>query len=153
MLTVAGRCLAMLATRVGKHPCLGVGEVFDVLEHEAIAGAAKAVEAVFDVGGIAGLGHLTIIDDVDAGGDLLARDISHRFSDLGFQGDLIERDAVLAGEHDLHQLFGARQTANVGGQKTLVAGHSRLLGRGFYCLQMINGLRSAPGISWRPQDR
>ena len=124
---VAGRCLAMLAARVGEHLGLGVGISLDVLEHEAVARAAKAVETVLHVGGVAGFGHLTVVDDVQAGLDLPGGDVGHGLGDLHFDGFKVQRNAVFAGEHDLHQFFLARKAADVGGQKSVVAAHGVFL--------------------------
>jgi len=83
----------------------------------------EPVQAVLDVGRVARLGHLAVVDDVEAGVQLAGDDGADRLDDLVLQRRPVERDAILAGEHDLDQLLAAREAADVGGQKTLVGGH------------------------------
>jgi len=64
---VAGRGLAVLAPRVSRHAGLGARKVLEVLEDVARARAAEAVQPVLDVGGVAQLRPLAVVDDVDAG--------------------------------------------------------------------------------------
>ena len=64
---VARRRLAPRAAGIAEHALGEIGEVGEVLIDEGVAGAAKAVEAILDVGRIARLRHLAVIDDVDAG--------------------------------------------------------------------------------------
>ena len=78
---VAGRRLAPRAAGIAEHPLREVGEVGEVLIDEGVAGAAEAVEPVLDVGGVARLRHLAVIDDVDPGIGLAPDDAGDRLGD------------------------------------------------------------------------
>ena len=69
---VAGGRLAARAAGIAEHALRQPRELGEVLVDEGVAGAAEAVEPVLDVGGVARLRHLAVVDDVDAGLDLLA---------------------------------------------------------------------------------
>ena len=83
--------------------------------------AAEPVEPVLDVGGVARLRHLAVVDDVDTGIGLVTDDIGHRLGDTGAEGGCLDRHALLLGEHGAHQIFRARQAAGMGGEKALGA--------------------------------
>ena len=69
---VAGGRLAARAARIAEHAFFQAREVGKILVHERIARAAESVEPVLDVGGVARLRQLAVIDQVDAGIGLLA---------------------------------------------------------------------------------
>jgi hypothetical protein len=75
---VAGGRLAARAAWIAEHAFFQAGEVGKILIHERIARAAESVEPVLDVGGIARLRQLAVIDQVDAGVGLFADDFGHR---------------------------------------------------------------------------
>src|SRR5260370_360985 len=79
--------------------------------------AAEAVEPVLDVGGVARLAHLAVIDDVDAGLDLLLDDRRDRVADARFERRRVDRDAFLLGEHRPDQRLGPGQAAGMCGQE------------------------------------
>src|SRR6267143_556157 len=68
---VAPRRFPARATRVAEHALGEVRKFDEVLVYEGVARAAEAVEAVLDVGSIAGLRHLAVAEDVDARSGLL----------------------------------------------------------------------------------
>ena len=79
--------------------------------------AAEAVQPVLHVGGVARLGHLAVVDDVDArrrpGGSTTSL---HRGGDAIGERALVDRDAVALRPHDLDQVVGPGQAAGVGRQ-------------------------------------
>ena len=48
-----------------------LGKLGEILKDETVAGAAEAVQPVLDVGRVARLRHLAVIDDVEAGVDIV----------------------------------------------------------------------------------
>ena len=75
---VAGGRGALAAARVGRHDLGAAGVVGEVAEEVRLHRlAAEAVQPVLDVGRVARLGHLAVVDDVDAGGDLAFDDLVH----------------------------------------------------------------------------
>src|SRR5262249_13755772 len=73
------------------------GTVAGVAELQRSAGAAEAVEAADDVGGVADLAHLAVVDDVDAGVGLMADDTLDGFGDRARLGR-VALAAVIARE-------------------------------------------------------
>jgi hypothetical protein len=86
-----------------------------------VARAREPAEPVLGVGGIAGLGHLAVVDDVDAGRRLLAHDLGHRRADARGERRRVDGDAFFLGEHGPDQIVGAGQAARVRGEKALGA--------------------------------
>ena len=83
--------------------------------------AAEPVEPVLDVGGVARLRHLAVIDDVDPGLRLLRDDLGDRSGDARAERGGIDRHALLLGEHHPHQILGPRQAAGMSGEKPFAA--------------------------------
>ena len=117
---VAGRRLAARAAGIAEHALFQQRELGQVLIDEGVAGAAEAVEPVLDVGGVARLRHLAVIDQVDAGRRLFLHHLGHRRPHPLGQGAGVHRHACLLGMHGADQVVRPRQAAGMGGQKTLV---------------------------------
>src|SRR3972149_1858729 len=73
----AGGRLAPRAAGIAEHAPGHAGEVHQVLVLERLARAPEPMQAVLDIGGVARLTELAVVDDVDAGRDLLAGDLPH----------------------------------------------------------------------------
>ena len=119
--TIAAGSAAPCAAGVAKHPPGEFRKADEVLIDERPALAPEAVQPVFGVGGIARLAHLAIIDDVDAGLDLLFDDGRHRRADAGPQSRRIDRHTLLFGEHRAHEVLRPRQAAGMGRQEAFGA--------------------------------
>ena len=74
---VAARHLPAGAPAIAVHLLMQPGIVHQVGIRRRLALAAEAVQAVLDVGRVARLRHLAVVDDVDAGGGRLADDVGH----------------------------------------------------------------------------
>ena len=118
---VAGRRLAARAAGIAEDLPGQRREVDEVLVDEAVAGAAEARQPVLDVGGVARLRHLAVVDDVDAGLDLLADDLGHRRADRARRAPRLDRHAFLLGEHHADEVLRPRQAAGMRGEKALGA--------------------------------
>ena len=66
----AGRRLAARAAGIAEHPLRQVRELRQVLIDEGVAGAGETGQPVLDIGRVARLRHLAVVDEVDAGLDL-----------------------------------------------------------------------------------
>src|SRR6266545_4114074 len=117
----AGRRPPPRAARVPEYPARHPGEVHEVPVLQRLARAGEPPEAVLDVGGVARLAVLAVVDDVDADLDLLANDLRHRRPDPRGEGAGIDGDALLLREHRPRQVIGTRQAPRVGGQDALGA--------------------------------
>ena len=73
------------------------------------------------VGDEARLAHLAVVDDIDAGGDLLAHGVAHRLPHALGVGLLVDRLAVHPRQHQLEQVLRTRQAADVRGQDAIGA--------------------------------
>ncbi len=69
---VARRRLPARAPGVAEHALREIGEAGEVLVDERVAGAAEAGEAILDVGRVARLAHLAVVNHVDTRRGLLA---------------------------------------------------------------------------------
>src|SRR6266849_4139231 len=118
---IAPRGLPARAARVAEHALGEVRELDQVLIYESVPGAAEAGEAVLDVGGVAGLRHLAVVDDVDARPGLPAHDLLHRGANARAKRLVIDRHALLLGVHHAHEILRPRQAARMGGEKALRA--------------------------------
>ena len=118
---VAGRRLAPRAAGIAEHAPLEPRELGEVLVDERVAGAAEAREPVLDVGGVARLRHLAVVDEVDAGLDLLPHDLGHRLAHALAECGRLDRHALLLGVHGADEIVGPRQGAGMRGQKALRA--------------------------------
>jgi hypothetical protein len=98
-----------------------LGKVGEILVDERVALAAEAGEAILDVGRVARLAHLAVVDDVDARGHLLLHDLLDRRRDARVERRHVDRDALLAREHRADEIFRPGQAARVGGQESLGA--------------------------------
>jgi hypothetical protein len=85
-----------------------------VLEHVAVAAAAEACKPILDVSGITGLRHLAVVDDVEAHLQLPVDDELDGARHLALESGRVERQPILAREHELLELLRARQAADVG---------------------------------------
>ena len=83
--------------------------------------AAESVQAVLDVGGVARLRQLAVIDQVDACVGLLADNLGHRHAHARGKGLWVDRYAFLLGVHHADEIIRTRQAACMGGQKTVAA--------------------------------
>ena len=125
--SVAGRRLAARSAGIAEHALGEIGEVGEILVHEGVAGAAEAGEPVLDVGGIARLRHLAVVDEIDAGLDLLAHHLGDRRAHARRQRRAIDRHALLLGVHHPDEVVGPRQAAGMGGEEALGAAAHRPL--------------------------
>ena len=116
----AGR-LAARAAGIAEHALRQAREFGEVLVDEGVAGAAEAVQAVLDVGGVARLRQFAVVDEIDAGLGLLADHLGHRRAHACGQRRAIDRHAFLLGVHHPDQIVGPRQAAGVGAQKSVDA--------------------------------
>ena len=132
---VAGRRLAPRAAGIAEHLFLKCREFVDVLIDEGVAGAAEAVEPVLDIGGVARLRHLAVIDQVDAGGGLLADEFRDRGFDPRGKRHRVDRNAFLLGVHHFDEVFGPGKAAGMRRQKAVAAavhGWGSLVSRGAF---------------------
>ena len=125
--SVAGGRLAPRASGVAEDALGEVGELGEILVDEGVARAAEAHEPVLDVGGIARLRHFAVVDDVDAGIDLLAHHLSHRCAHARGERVALDRHALLLGVHQPDQIVGPRQAAGMSRQKSVGAADHRAL--------------------------
>ena len=114
---IAGRRLAARAARIAEHAVAQLRKILEVAVAERVAGAAETVEPVLDVGGVGGLRHLAVVDEVDAGSDLLVDDFGHGLLDARSQRLGLDRYAALLGIHHADEIIGPRQAAGVRRQK------------------------------------
>ena len=117
----AGRRLSARAARVAEDAAGHAGEVDEILVPQGVAGAGEPGQAVLGVGGVGRLAHLAVVDDVDAGLDLLADNLGHRGADARGQGGGIHRHAFLFGEHRPDQILRTRKAAGVRRQEAFGA--------------------------------
>ena len=122
---VTGRRLAARAAGIAEHALLQARELGEVLVDEGIAGAAEAGQPILDVGGIAGLGHLAVVDEIDAGFELFLHHLGHGPTHALGQSRRIDRHALLLGIHHADQIVRSRQAARMGGEKALRAAFHR----------------------------
>ena len=118
---VAPRGLPARAARVAEHALGQVRELDQVLVYESVPGSAETGETVLDIGGVAGLRHLAVVDDVDARPGLLVHDLLHRGANARAERLVIDRHALLLGVHHAHEILRPRQAAGVSGEKALGA--------------------------------
>src|SRR5271166_994171 len=119
--TIAAGCPAPRAAGIAKDPAGEFWKPDEILVDERSALAAKSVQPVLDVGRVARLAHLTVIDDVDAGLDLLFDDRRHRRSDARLERRHIDRHPFLFGEHRAHEIVRTGQAAGMRRQEALGA--------------------------------
>src|SRR4029450_6631170 len=81
----------------------------------------EAAEAFVGVRDEARLAELAVVDDVDAEIDLLAGDLGDRGAQGRGGGLLVDRLALLPRLHDIEQIGGTRQAADVGGENSVGA--------------------------------
>ena len=118
---VARRRLAAGTARIAENALFQPREIGQVLIDEGIAGTAEALEPILDVGRIARLRHLAIIDQVDACIGLFFDDLGDGRLHPRRQGVRVDRDAFLLGVHHADQVVRPGQAAGVGGQETVTA--------------------------------
>jgi hypothetical protein len=117
----AGRGPTAGAAGVAEHAPRHPRKLREVLVLQRVAGAAEAGETVLHVGGVGGLAHLAVVDDTDAGVDLLARDLGHGGADARGERGRVDRHAFLPGEHRTDQVVGPREAAGVGREEAVGA--------------------------------
>ena len=125
---VASRCLAARTNGVAENPLGQVGKVHEVLVDESVPGTAEPSKTVFDIGRVARLRHLPIIDNVDAKLDLLAYDVRHGAADAGGKRRAVDRYTFFLCVHDPHEVVGPRQAPGVRGQKSFCAADHAAMG-------------------------
>ena len=118
---VARRRLPARAPGVAEHALGEVGEADEILVDERVAGAAEAGEAILDVGRVARLAHLAVVDDVHARLGLLADDLLDGGRDATRQRSRVDRHAFLLRVHHPDQVLGPRQAARVGREEPFSA--------------------------------
>ena len=122
---VAAGGLAPGAAGIAEHAPRQFGEIDEILVGERMALAAKARKPVLDVGRVARLRDLAVIDDIDPGRGLLLDDFGDGSPDARGERRGIDRHSFLFREHHAHKIFRARQTAGVCRQKPLAAAFHR----------------------------
>jgi hypothetical protein len=75
--------------------------------------SAEAGQPVLDVGGIAGLAHLAVVEHVDAGVGLLLHGLPHRGPDLGPEPRVLDALACLLRQYQRQEPRRPRQAAGV----------------------------------------
>ncbi len=125
-----GRRLPSRPAGIAEHPLGHLGEVHQVLVLQRLARAAEPGQPVLDVGRVARLADLAVVDDRDAGVDLLADDLGHRRPDARAQGGAVHRDPLFPGKHSADQVGGPGQAAGVGGQDAVDAPFHRVRSSG-----------------------
>src|SRR5262249_33474076 len=78
--------------------------------------ALEASKTVLDVRRVVRFAPLAVIDDVQAGVELLADALADGFAYASVEGRHVVQTALLPGHEHLEQVVGARQAAAVGGQ-------------------------------------
>jgi hypothetical protein len=81
----------------------------------------EAAEAFVDIGDEARLAELAVIDDVDAEIDLLADNLGDRGAQARGVRLLVDRLAPLPRLHNIEQIGGTRQAADMSGENSLAA--------------------------------
>jgi hypothetical protein len=102
------------------------GKVDQVLVDERIALTAESGEPVLDVGRVARLAHLAVVDDVHAGFRLLRDDLFDGEAHTRVERGGLDGHALLLREHRPDEVVGPRQTPGVRGQKTIGASVHRI---------------------------
>src|SRR5512133_3182188 len=78
----------------------------------------ETAQAFINVGDEARLAELAVVDDVDAEIDLLAHDLGDRGAQPRRVRLFVDGFALLSGLHDVEQIGGTRQTADMGGENS-----------------------------------
>ena len=119
-LTGAGRSGALATARIGRHHLRAAGKVVQVREEVLLDGfATEAVQSVLYVGRVAGLRHLSVVDDRDPGLSLPLDHLLDRTSDPAGERCFVDGDAVPVGPHHLNEIVGPGQAARVRGQDSI----------------------------------
>src|SRR5204862_5785673 len=92
-----------------------------------LARAVEPAQAVLDVGGVARLAEFAVVDDVDAGRDLLLHGLRHRRPDASAEGRGVHGHALFSREHGSDEIVRPRETTGVRRQKALGAASHRPL--------------------------
>ena len=124
-LGVAARRLAAGPAGIVEHPLRHFGKLGNVLIDERIALAPESGEPVLDIGRIARLAHFAVIDDIDTGARLKRNHLGNRRLHPRRQSIAVDRDTFFLGIHDLDEIFGARQAADMGRENSLLAAYHR----------------------------
>src|SRR5207253_8651043 len=93
----------------------------EVRVRRRLAFAAEAVQPILDVGCVAWLRHLAVVDDVDAGGGLARDDLRDGVTDARRERAGLDGDALLLREHHADEIFRTRQASRMRRQKTIAA--------------------------------
>jgi len=118
---IAGRRLAARASGVAEHFLRQRWIFREVLIDECVAGAAEAVQAIFDIGRVAWLGKFAVVDQVDTRIGLPLHHFGDRSAHPRRKGLRVYRHAFFLGVHHADQVFRPRQAARVRGEKALGA--------------------------------
>jgi hypothetical protein len=118
---IAGRRLAARTAGIAEHALGERRKIGEVLVDESVAGAAEARQPVLHVGGVARLRHFTVVDDIDAGGDLLLHHLGDGGAHARGERGGVNRLASLLGVHHADEVVGPRQAAGMGGEEALGA--------------------------------
>ncbi len=124
---VAGRRATTRAAGITEHPRGHLGKLDEIAVLQRMALATEPVEAILDVGGVARLAHLAVVDEIDAGAHLLAHDLGHRRPDARVERGGIDGHAFFLGEHHPDEIGRARQAPRVRRQEPIGAAHVKLL--------------------------
>ena len=92
---IAGRRLAARAARIAEYALFQTRKVGEVLIDEGIAGAAKAIEPILDVGGVARLRHFAVVDQINARISLFFDHLGDRGFHARSERDSVDRYAFL----------------------------------------------------------
>ena len=96
---VAGRRLPPRAARIAEDARGQLREVRQIGVRERVALSAEAAQPVLHVGGVARLAHLAVVDEIDAGLDLLTHHLGHRGPECGVERGGVDRHALFLGVH------------------------------------------------------
>jgi hypothetical protein len=88
--------------------------LFEDPDHESIAASGETGQPVLDVGGVARLRHLAVVDEIDARVDLFLYHLGNGRADPGRQCGAVDRHPFLLGKHRPDQIIRPRQAAGVG---------------------------------------
>jgi len=89
----------------------------------SVAAAAEARQPILDVSGVAGLRHFAVVDDVEARLQLPGDDEFDGARHLLIEGGRVERQPILTRKHELRELLGTRQAADVRREELSMTSH------------------------------
>ena len=125
--SVAGGRLSARSAGIAEHALRHVGEIDQIGVNERISRPAEPRQTVLDIGRVARLRHLPVVDDVDAGLALLVHDSSDGSADERVQGVKVNRLALFPGVHHLDEVVGSWKAARMGGKESVDAVRHQIL--------------------------